>query len=65
LKEVSDEVYVMQGGKIVHCSEVEELLRQQDLLERYNLIHVHTHKHRDVEHVHPHTHDFHGHKHDE
>jgi cobalt/nickel transport system ATP-binding protein len=65
LKEVSDEVYVMQNGRIVHQSGVEELLQKQDLLESYNLIHVHTHKHRDLEHAHPHTHDFHGHTHDE
>ncbi len=65
LKEISDEVYVMQKGRIVYHSGVEELLERQDLLEEYNLIHVHTHKHRDVEHAHPHSHDFHSHKHDE
>jgi cobalt/nickel transport system ATP-binding protein len=64
LKEIADEVYVMQKGRIVYHSGVNELLAQQQLLEDYNLIHIHTHKHRDVEHAHPHTHDFHGHKHD-
>ncbi len=65
LKEVSDQVYVMQNGRMVYSAGVEELLEQRDLLEKYNLIHVHTHKHRDLEHVHPHTHDFHSHTHDE
>jgi cobalt/nickel transport system ATP-binding protein len=65
LKEISDEVYVMQKGRIVQHRGVEELLNDQHLLEYYNLIHVHSHKHRDVEHAHPHTHDFHGHTHDD
>jgi cobalt/nickel transport system ATP-binding protein len=64
LKEIADEVYVMQKGRIVYHSDVNQLLEQQQLLEEYNLIHIHTHKHRDVEHAHPHTHDFHGHKHE-
>jgi cobalt/nickel transport system ATP-binding protein len=65
LKEIADEVYVMQRGRIVYHAGVSELLEQQQLLEEYNLIHIHTHKHRDMEHAHPHTHDFHGHKHEE
>jgi cobalt/nickel transport system ATP-binding protein len=65
LKEISDLVYVLQKGRIVHSSPPAELLENQELLEECNLIHAHTHKHLDIEHVHPHTHDFHSHTHDE
>lgn len=64
LKEISDLVYVLQKGKIVHASPPAEILENQELLEECNLVHVHTHKHPDVEHVHPHTHDFHSHTHE-
>jgi cobalt/nickel transport system ATP-binding protein len=64
LKEISDLVYVLQRGEIVHSCGPAELLENQELLEECNLVHMHTHKHRDVEHVHPHTHDFHSHEHE-
>jgi cobalt/nickel transport system ATP-binding protein len=64
LKEISDLVYVLQKGEIVHSSPPAELLENQALLEECNLIHAHTHKHPGVEHVHPHTHDFHSHTHE-
>ena len=65
LREICDEVYVMQEGRIVHHDTPERILENEELLQRTNLIHVHTHKHREVEHVHPHSHDFHGHTHEE
>jgi len=64
LREICDQVFVMQEGKIVYTGTPEVVLQNQELLEETNLIHVHTHKHRGVEHLHPHTHDFHGHTHD-
>jgi cobalt/nickel transport system ATP-binding protein len=65
LKEICDEVLVMQDGSIVHEGAPEEVLDNHDLLERTNLIHEHTHRHEKIVHVHPHTHDFHGHSHEE
>jgi cobalt/nickel transport system ATP-binding protein len=65
LREISDEVYVMQEGRIVHHDVPERVLDNETLLHETNLIHVHTHRHREVEHAHPHTHDFHGHAHEE
>jgi cobalt/nickel transport system ATP-binding protein len=65
LKEIADEVNVMEKGRIVHHSSVDDLLKDEELLQRYNLIHVHSHKHQNVEHAHPHSHDFHGHTHEE
>lgn len=64
LREICDEVYVMQEGRIVHHDVPERVLENEELLQETNLIHVHTHRHREVEHVHPHTHDFHGHSHE-
>jgi cobalt/nickel transport system ATP-binding protein len=65
LKEICDRVFVMQDGSIVHEGTPEEVLDNQDLLEKTNLIHEHTHRHEKIVHLHPHTHDFHGHTHEE
>ena len=65
LREICDQVYVLQDGKIVHEDTPEKVLENEELLQRTNLIHVHTHRHREVVHLHPHTHDFHAHSHDE
>ena len=65
LKEICDQVYVMQEGSIVHEGSPGEVLDNQELLEHTNLIHAHTHRHEKVVHLHPHTHDFHGHSHEE
>jgi cobalt/nickel transport system ATP-binding protein len=63
LREVADQVHVLQEGNIVFSASPEEVLENEPLLEETNLVHVHTHKHREVEHAHPHTHDFHAHSH--
>lgn len=65
LKEICDQVYVMQDGSVVHEGTPDTILENHDLLEETNLIHAHTHRHEAVVHLHPHTHDFHGHSHDE
>jgi cobalt/nickel transport system ATP-binding protein len=65
LKEICDQVFVMQDGSIVHHGFPGQVLDNTPLLERTNLVHEHTHRHERVEHLHPHTHDFHGHSHEE
>ncbi len=65
LKEICDEVYVMQDGRLIHSDTPENILQNQSLLESSNLVHVHTHRHEQVVHLHPHTHDFHGHSHED
>ena len=65
LKEICDQVFVMQDGTIVSQGTPEQILENQTLLEETNLVHAHTHRHEKVVHLHPHTHDFHGHSHDE
>jgi cobalt/nickel transport system ATP-binding protein len=64
LKEICDEVFVMQEGSIVFHDHPEIVLENEKLLEDTNLIHEHTHRHEKVVHLHPHTHDFHGHTHE-
>lgn len=64
LKEICDEVFVMQDGSIVFHDHPENVLENEKLLEDTNLIHEHTHRHEKVVHLHPHTHDFHGHTHE-
>ena len=65
LKEICDEVYVMQEGSIVYHGSPAQVLENAPLLEETNLIHEHTHRHEQVVHLHPHTHGFHGHSHEE
>jgi cobalt/nickel transport system ATP-binding protein len=63
LKEICDEVFVMQEGSIVFHDQPGNVLDNEKLLEETNLTHAHTHRHEKVVHLHPHTHDFHGHTH--
>ena len=65
LKEICDQVLVMQDGSIQYEGAPAEVLENHELLERTNLIHEHTHRHEKIVHLHPHTHDFHGHSHEE
>lgn len=65
LQEICDEVFVLHEGKVVHHDSPHNVLKNEELLDATNLIHIHTHKHKDVEHAHPHTHDFHAHDHDD
>ncbi len=65
LKEVCDQVHIMQDGMVVHTDTPQEVLDNEELLQETNLIHIHTHRHQEIEHAHPHTHDFHAHSHDD
>lgn len=65
LKEICDQVFVMQDGSIVFHDTPANVLENGKLLEDTNLTHEHTHRHEKVVHLHPHTHDFHGHSHEE
>jgi cobalt/nickel transport system ATP-binding protein len=65
LREISDSVFVMQNGKIVHNGTPDQILENEKLLDETNLIHIHTHRHPEIEHAHPHTHDFHAHSHED
>jgi cobalt/nickel transport system ATP-binding protein len=57
LDEIADRCFVLDKGRLVAERTPAELLQDQDLLDRTNLIHVHRHRHSQVHvHTHPHTH---------
>ncbi len=58
LDEIADRCFVLDKGRLVAERTPADLLKDQDLLDRTNLIHVHRHRHGGVQvHTHPHTHD--------
>ncbi|NTV62483.1 MAG: energy-coupling factor ABC transporter ATP-binding protein [Oscillochloris sp.] len=62
VEEIADEACVFQHGRLIAQGLPAELLRDNDLLERTNLIHAHRHTHSDGQvHVHPHRHVGHDH----
>lgn len=57
VEEISDIVYVFgQEKKIVKSGLAEDILNDQLLLQRNNLVHIHSHRHKDKLHIHPHLH---------
>lgn len=56
LEEIADRCLVLDRGRLVAAGTPEEILRDQDLLDRTNLIHAHRHRHDGGVHTHPHTH---------
>ncbi len=62
VEDISDYCYIFQHGRIVAEGTPHEILRDEALLRRTNLIHAHRHTHADgVTHSHPHTHHQHNH----
>jgi len=64
VEEISDVVYVFsQDKKIVKYGEPDIILKDTELLQANNLVHIHSHAHKDKVHVHPHLHlDHHSHQ---
>ena len=57
LEEIADRCFVLDKGRLVAERTPADLLQDQDLLDRTNLIHVHRHRHGGAQvHSHPHTH---------
>lgn len=57
VEEMSDIVYVFsQDKKIVKFGRPDEILKDFQLLQDNNLIHIHRHMHKDKAHIHPHLH---------
>ena len=57
VEDIADYCFVLQNGKIASEGKPGEVIRNQALLERANLIHAHRHRHGpDKMHSHPHTH---------
>jgi cobalt/nickel transport system ATP-binding protein len=57
VEDIADHCFVLQNGRIASEGRPGEVIRNQALLERANLIHAHRHRHGpDKMHSHPHTH---------
>ena len=57
LDEIADHCFVLDRGRLVAERTPADLLQDQDLLDRTNLIHAHRHRHGGAPgHTHPHTH---------
>jgi len=56
LQEIADRCFVLDRGRLVADRTSAEVLADQDLLDRTNLIHAHRHRHGGALHSHPHTH---------
>jgi cobalt/nickel transport system ATP-binding protein len=57
VEDIADYCFVLQNGKIASEGKPGDVIRDQALLERANLIHAHRHRHGpDKMHSHPHTH---------
>ena len=57
VEDIADYCFVLQKGRIAAEGKPAEVVRNQELLERANLIHAHRHRHGpDKMHSHPHTH---------
>jgi cobalt/nickel transport system ATP-binding protein len=60
IEEISDIVYVFsRDKKIVECGTADLILKNTELLQAHNLVHIHSHKHKDGSHIHPHIHEDH------
>lgn len=56
LEEVADWCFVLDHGRLVAERSAADVLSDQELLDRTNLIHAHRHRHGGALHSHPHTH---------
>lgn len=64
LEEIADIVYVFSHDKkIVRSGPPDVILKDTELLQAHNLVHVHSHEHGGKTHVHPHVHPSHEHTH--
>jgi cobalt/nickel transport system ATP-binding protein len=56
LEEIADRCFVLDRGRLAADLAPSDILKDHDLLDRTNLIHVHRHRHGAALHSHPHTH---------
>jgi len=57
VEDIADYCFILQRGKVAAQGDPGDLLRDQDLLERANLVHAHRHRHESgTVHSHPHRH---------
>ena len=57
VEEIASRAYILsRDRKIAGFGPVEELLKDVELLQSNNLMHIHKHRHKDIAHIHPHQH---------
>jgi len=57
VEEISDTVCVFSSDKrIIKSGQADVILKDVELLQANNLVHIHSHRHKDKTHVHPHLH---------
>jgi cobalt/nickel transport system ATP-binding protein len=64
IEDIAERVIVLEQGSITAVGSPQEILSNQELLLRANLVHAHRHRHGDVVHSHPHIHSHGKHQHD-
>jgi len=62
VEDIADRVLVLEAGSVIASGTPSEILANQPLLLRANLVHAHRHSHGNIVHSHPHQHP---HSHDE
>ncbi len=63
LEDIADRVVVLEEGRVLASGAPTEVLSNQELLLRANLVHAHRHRHGSVMHSHPHIHSHSEHEH--
>jgi cobalt/nickel transport system ATP-binding protein len=57
VSEIADKIYILNEEKAIAASGAcKEILSNQELLNKYNLVHIHPHMHEESWHKHPHQH---------
>jgi cobalt/nickel transport system ATP-binding protein len=63
VEDIADRIVVLDEGRVIAEGATMEILGNQELLLRANLVHAHRHSHGDVTHSHPHLHSHARHEH--
>lgn len=56
VEDIADEVVVLDGGQLISRGATSEILANEALLLKANLVHAHRHSHGSITHTHPHSH---------
>ncbi len=64
VEDIAERLIVLEQGSITAAGSPREILSNQELLLRANLVHAHRHRHGSVVHSHPHTHSHDKHQHE-
>jgi len=63
VEDIAERIIVLEQGRITAIGSPQQILADQELLLRANLVHAHRHRHGEVVHSHPHIHSHGKHQH--